>query len=219
MVIYGLCDSGEPGVIRYVGKAIDPKRRLHTHLTDNEGVTYKENWVRFVLSEGRKVEQVFIAFASTNEGANYLERHYIKLFRELGIVLTNATDGGDGQSHGWQPPEEWRRKKSEMMRNRVITKETRHKLSVAATGVKFSNERRSNISIALKGNGKGKPKSVEHRLKISQQNKGKPRAYMVARNKLPWTAERKAKQSESQQKRWAKQRLDKSLLPEFKEVV
>jgi hypothetical protein len=189
MIIYGLYDELEPGVIRYVGKTCnpDPRGRLDGHLHEVEQglTTYKCNWIRSVLEAGRSVVCTVIAFAPTDEELNQLERYYIKLFRDLGMKLTNATAGGEGQSKGYVRSEEAKRKRNAKLRGRRLSLEHIAKMVAGHRGRKHSAETCARISAGCKGKTKGKPKSAEHRARISAGLRGKPKPWLAERNRSP----------------------------------
>lgn len=97
MYIYALSDPAD-GEIRYVGfTSKTVKRRLMEHIAEaKEGkVTHQLNWIRSVLSEGRKPIAQVLEIVDEDSWADR-ERHWIKTLREQGKKLVNATDGGEG---------------------------------------------------------------------------------------------------------------------------
>lgn len=124
---------------------------------------YQRNrhWHHIVDKVGHKVE--IVTTCETWEEACQIERYLIKYYgrRDLGLGnLVNFTDGGEGTV------------------NRVVSDETRKKLSLASTG---------NI------NRRGQTHSEETKLKMSLAKKGKP-----SNNKgTKMTEEQKARMSEA----------------------
>ncbi|MDA9016539.1 GIY-YIG nuclease family protein [bacterium] len=58
--IYYLCDTKD-GIPRYVGKTIDPKKRISSHLKDVKyRLNHKSNWIKSVTENGGQVEMVII---------------------------------------------------------------------------------------------------------------------------------------------------------------
>ena len=92
-----------------------------------------------------------------------LEIETIAKYRKLGIKLCNNTNGGEGCS-GYIHTEQYK----EMMRNRLVTEETRAKISAARKGTKLSYETKTKIGLASKG----RYFSPEARAKISAAGMG-----------------------------------------------
>lgn len=98
MMIYTLTDSD--GSIRYVGKTSrSPLVRLDGHLKEAQNLprhsTYKNNWIRSLLAEGKQPHLTVLSCSLDTDGSD-LERWYIATFRALGYRLTNTTGGGGG---------------------------------------------------------------------------------------------------------------------------
>ncbi|MBB5664741.1 hypothetical protein GGE68_002938 [Rhizobium leguminosarum] len=92
--------------------------------------------------------------------------------REMGGLLINKTDGGDGAS-GQIQSEETRAKKSASMKGIVrgpMSDEARAKMSLARKGQIIGAEQREKLRIASTG----KTHTEETRLKMSESKKGKP---------------------------------------------
>ena len=84
--------------IRYVGKTINVKRRLHSHIAEaklNKSKRYVLNWVRQLLSDNKK--PVLEVIEICNE-SNWKEReiYWINYYKELIPNLCNLCDGGTG---------------------------------------------------------------------------------------------------------------------------
>jgi len=90
--VYGLVSSLD-GTMRYVGKTVEPDRRLHVHLLDRSH-SYKVHWIQDVLSKGGTVTLKVLQRVRSNGICT--ERKWIKLLKEKGERLTNLTSGGDG---------------------------------------------------------------------------------------------------------------------------
>jgi len=206
--IYGLYDSAEPGVIRYVGKTYCIKDRIRDHLsaTTRGERTHKARWIRLVLRAGRSVRHVVLGFATSNDEANDLERHFIKLMRSIGMDLTNATDGGDGQSPGYRPSAEARAKVGAAHRGRKRSPESVRKTAEAHRGRKRSPETCARISAAKMGK-PGHAISPATRAKLAVSNR-KPKPYMAAINSArEYTPELRARMRAAQLRRYEHDRL------------
>jgi len=199
--VYALSSSLDPGVVRYIGRSNKDSSipRLKQHLEEAAGsvCTYKNNWVRGVLSAGGEIIALVLESRLTWEESGVREIFLIAQHKSLGSPLTNMTDGGDG------------------VLGHVHSAKTREKMSVAQKGVPRgapSVKHRANLSAALKGRTPsvktraaalaatiGKPLSPGHRAKISASGKG--------RKHSPETIEN---MREAARQRWAKYRADKS---------
>lgn len=136
--IYGLVDP-ITGYVRYVGKSVNPKKRLQAHLTPNllKGKSHKNHWIRNLLGVGKKPELIFLESVRDSDWED-AECRWIAYYRNIPNypTLTNGTSGGDGVDKGTSPSEE-----------------TRKKLSAAHKGRKlppFTEKHRQNLSEATK---------------------------------------------------------------------
>lgn len=94
--IYGLLDEARPEEIRYVGKAVNPKQRLVLHLIPYalKKNTYKNNWAKSVLREGRRI-LMRILFIVPQDSWEKAERECIAFCSPI-HRLTNGNEGGVG---------------------------------------------------------------------------------------------------------------------------
>ncbi len=132
----------------YIGKG----STYRAHRTDNRN----QYWHHIVQAHGYKVE--IVKFFKEETEALKFEALLIKIYRNVGMKLTNMTDGGEG-SRGYVP-----------------TEATRQKLSVAAKGQKRTAEARLKISLAQRGSKNhmyGKSVSKETRAKQSKAGLGR----------------------------------------------
>lgn len=109
--IYGLNDP-ETGECRYIGKADNPKIRLSKHLSEGrntEKPCYRTNWLNSLTLRGLSPILEILDEVPKADWKLW-ERVWIKASRELGMNLTNGTDGGDGLDN---PSPEIRKKLSE----------------------------------------------------------------------------------------------------------
>ena len=124
---------------------------------------------------------------SNEKTAFELEKGIIKCFKNMGISLTNFTDGGEG---GTNPCEETRKRLSEAAKKRGVSKacqeakvlakkgkplsvEQRLKQSEAMKGIKFTDEHRKNISDSAKKRGISAEVRAVQKEKVSKKVIGK----------------------------------------------
>ena len=112
------------GEIFYIGKG-QGERHLHTFNRKNP------HWQRTVKKYGFTSE--ILANWETEAEAFEHEKLLIACFKDIGIKLTNMTDGGEGGS------------------GRVWSDELKAKVSKSLTGIKRSAETKNKISAAVKG--------------------------------------------------------------------
>lgn len=137
-VIYALLDPRLPpseGGLRYIGKTSKARlgRRYSEHLGDaeNNNRTHKERWISSLLKEGVKPT---IKPLYTIEGdGSAAEISFIKMFREMGFDLVNATDSGEGQSPGWIPSDETRAKMRQSRLGKTHSESTKEKIAASHT--------------------------------------------------------------------------------------
>lgn len=108
----------------------------------------------------------------TEVGALALERFYIRWYGRKDLrtgILRNMTDGGDGAA-GVTRSVETRKKISETNKGRILSDETRRKMSISKKGIKkkpFSEEHKRKIGEA----NKRRVVSSETRIKLSAPRK------------------------------------------------
>lgn len=119
-----------------------------------------ENFEWEVLDSARNIDEL-----------NKLEIFLIKLFKTFGEGY-NLTEGGKN----YTASTETKKRMSKAQKGRIVSEETRHKISETLTGVRFSEERVRNM-IGARGGEKhplfGKHRSSETKEKISVGKKGK----------------------------------------------
>lgn len=104
--IYKIYFNEEPNVV-YIGFSHQPKERYWQHLSEAKRPTRKGNWLKDRLARGWVLQQDILA--STNGDIAALETAYIRIYRQLGFILKNSTDGGEGARN---PSPETRAKRS-----------------------------------------------------------------------------------------------------------
>lgn len=208
--IYALIDP-RTDEIRYIGKTQyqTVEVRFKQHLKDSARGKdyYVYRWMRILQQDGL-IPQVCVLESGAGAGVDEAEKKWISWYRPWGR-LTNLTDGGDGSSKLFQS-EEKRRKISESWKYRVVSEETRRKMSEVRRGkvpkrgeawrlkasqlcIERNKQPRSaetcqKISAALRGKKRG-PLSEEHRRKVSEARRG-------SKLKVPRSAEACAKISQ-----------------------
>jgi hypothetical protein len=133
-------------------------------------------WKKHVGAQKPKDNKFIVMLETclTEIGAFALERRLINWWgrKDLGTgILLNRTDGGDGSS-GLIFPESAKKILSELNTGKVVSVETREKLSVVWKGRKQTTEHSENIIKSRKNN--GRPWFTEEaKKKISDSKKGK----------------------------------------------
>lgn len=110
------------GAVRYVGKSVDPKRRLTSHLADAKPrhKSHVSAWIKSLKKSGLYPEMNIIE-ACTEDWVNR-EMYWINYYKNKGAFLCNLTNGGEG-SLGHIVSEETRKKISiNNARTTLITK-------------------------------------------------------------------------------------------------
>lgn len=150
-LIYGLVDPWT-NQLRYIGKSQSGLRRPRQHSMPTylkRDRTHKANWIRQLLARGRRPDVVVIQEFQDPTILCLAEIHWIAYFKQIGCLLTNQCQGGEGFTG----------KHSE---------ETRRKMSLAHRG-----PRDPEIGRKISATKKGKPVSEEHKRKISEAMKAK----------------------------------------------
>lgn len=181
--IYALCEPGTR-TIRYIGKANDSKKRFRQHLKDStKAKTHLGNWLRLLKSNGG-IPHLEILDEVPDSQWEFWEREYIRVFRAIGMILVNSTDGGDGVT---------------------MTSEIREKIGAKNRGENSGNFRGVPWNLGKKGGvpwNLGKTTPAEVKEKQSAAKKGK----------RPWNfgkitpVETRARQSIAANTRWGKQK-------------
>jgi len=191
--IYGLIDPRN-NQLRYIGKSIDPPKRLKDHIKESKGSrrnNHNYNWIRQLLAEGlRPVLEILEEIPEDDWRER--EMDWISAARIVGLELTNRTDGGEGVSsytnRGRTISDEHRENLSKALKGRVFTEEQKRNMSKNrrgkgrgnknALGYKHTEETKQRVSATLKAREqptywKGKTFSEEHRRKIGEGVKGR----------------------------------------------
>jgi hypothetical protein len=158
----------DTGAVFYVGKGTGKRCTVRSHHHRNEF------WQRTEKKAGGFCVRM-VAKDVDEELAFLVEQERISQLRTVGIRLCNMTNGGDGTS-GWVKTPEWKRKVGEKHKGKVVSKETRAKISasIKASGYVHSFKVRKKISDTHKGHQRtlGLKHSDETKLKMSHAHKG-----------------------------------------------
>lgn len=98
--IYALLEP-DTKEIRYIGKTIDPEKRLKSHINSANKVdkrykkSYVKNWIYSLLLKNKNPEMIIIEEVN-NKNWQSREKYWIKFYKDEGCKLTNLTLGGDG---------------------------------------------------------------------------------------------------------------------------
>ncbi len=91
VTIYALSDARAPHTIRYVGKSIDPTKRLAGHVRDSKRSSLPVSvWLRALLGGGGMVAGYEIERVPDSLGAE-AEAYWIRALAERGHPLLNRT--------------------------------------------------------------------------------------------------------------------------------
>jgi hypothetical protein len=93
--IYGLSDL-ENGLIRYVGKSDNPKRRIQEHKQSSKfKITHRDTWINSVLQKGGFINLIILEIVDFN---NWKEKEIYWIDKYKNNKLTNHDKGGSGGS-------------------------------------------------------------------------------------------------------------------------
>lgn len=129
--IYALRDP-RTGLIRYIGKSTNPIARLNHHIflatctTKSRIETHVARWIRELVALNFRPLIVMLE-ETDRENWEERERYWITLFKD-GKSLTNLSNGGDGVDA--PRTEEWRRKIGAAHKGKIVSQQTRQRLSM-----------------------------------------------------------------------------------------
>lgn len=183
VTIYGLIDP-RTGEIRYVGKAIDPEKRLRGHMRER-GVTHKAKWIQALKRLGlRPILRILEEIHDSND-LDWQQREvfWIASLRQNGCPLTNLDGGGrlgkcisndtrdkiSAANKGKRRSAEARAQMTLSRTGRKASIATRAKMSAVRVGLRLSAEARAKLSLSKMGH----EVSAETRAKISSSRKGR----------------------------------------------
>jgi group I intron endonuclease len=156
--------------IRYVGKTIDPNKRLKEHVRKSTlAKTYKNNWIQQLIKKGLQPTLEIIDLVSEQNWGEQ-EQKWINKFRNEGVKLTNIADGGVGGNLGPIV----NKKISEALTGKKLRPETKEKIRQSRIGHRAAEETRIKMSNQRKGKDNhmfGKNHSNETKEKIGKKSK------------------------------------------------
>ncbi len=168
--IYGLkCPIA--GVVRYIGKSIDPQRRLKQHIKDARGKRYRyyaTHWLRKLLAARLVPELVIIRILQDGENWQEVEREVIAQYKAEGMPLVNTAIGGEGVE--WLDKEAYARhleKQRTFLKELYGTPEKKTEQAERSRAQWADPEKRQKMIDALRLNGA----SPEYRRKMSEIGK------------------------------------------------
>lgn len=127
--IYALSDCSQN--IRYVGQTNNPEKRLRDHISEartNKRFNRKNNWIRSMLEKDEIPNLIILETLSDKTKVDDAEIFHISQMKDLGFDLTNATDGGSIPPY---PTKETLEKIKSTNSTRIVSEETRQRMSKA----------------------------------------------------------------------------------------
>lgn len=184
----------DTNAVFYIGKGQDKTRRAYD-------CNRNKHWVNIVNKCGHTVH-IASKWKTEIEALEH-EKLLITCFKDLGIPLTNITDGGEGWS-GATHTQEFKEYMRGKMIGRVMSAETKKKMSVSAKLRSLTPEfitrntgennpmKRPEIAERSGAAQRGKKLTDEHKLKISVAGKGRMGANKGKTLSLEWRAKMSA---------------------------
>lgn len=179
------------GSVRYLGKSNNPFKRLKRHLLDSSP-SHKKNWIDSLKSAGMAPNMELLDEVPVSQW-QFWEREYIRVFKAIGLSLTNQCEGGENppsRTGTARPPfsSEWRAKIAASRRGKPTrlgvknSLETRAKISASKLGRPVPE---SVLLAAISAN-TGKKRSEEFGLKIVRAQTGFTRAATGQFKRMPY---------------------------------
>lgn len=216
--IYGLkCPVA--GVIRYVGKSINPQKRLIAHLTGARTGAYKHHtsaWLRKVIAEGLLPELVILEEVQLGQDWRAVEREWIQRAHRAGWPITNSTAGGEGLDYiDPEAKARYLRNLSAALKARMQTdagKENLRKMNEAGQTPAARAKRVASLNQAWSDPAKRAAWDAARMRMLDDESAQEKRAEGIKKNWLAnrdamvakiWTLETRAKQSAGRAADWA----------------
>jgi hypothetical protein len=140
-------------VVRYVGKANDPHKRLSDHLAPPHinAKSRKAHWLKKLVTQNLKPILNVLEFVDKSVWEE-AERKWIAYYRSQpdGHLLTNIAPGGGGIGDGFKHKSETLLKMSVAHKGRTHTPEARVNISLHRMGIQYSEETRRKMSESKK---------------------------------------------------------------------
>lgn len=138
------------GEIRYVGKADNPFVRYYMHLREwrwakNRKTNHRNTWIKSLHAEGLVPHMELLDEVPMSQW-EFWEREYIRVFRAIGVNLTNGSDGGECGPRMCGPANPMFGRTLTHRTGVKLSPETIEKIRRANTGKRHSPEARKNIS-------------------------------------------------------------------------
>ena len=142
------------------------------------------HWVNIVNKYGKPDVEILANWDTEKEAFDH-EKLLIASFRDMGFILANITDGGEG-CVGFRHTDEVKQRISRLNKGRKITPEQLEKLKIANTGKKHTQEtkeylRKINLERVLTDEQKSKISEAGKRKRLSEEAKDKIRQKALGR--------------------------------------
>jgi hypothetical protein len=121
--IYGISHRG---LIRYIGKSNNPRRRLYQHINEKSN-KHKYNWLNNIIKNNDR-PTIEIIDEVPEEEWEFWEQYWISQFKTWGFKLLNATNGGEG-ANGYKHAEHSKKKMRKSKLGTTLSQEQRDKIS------------------------------------------------------------------------------------------
>lgn len=198
--IYGLRCPVE-GVIRYVGKSVQPEKRIRAHLMAAQRGDYNHRtarWLRKIAKAGYEPELAILHQVAEGERWQDIERAFIASAPERGWRLTNSTAGGEGLDY-IDPVADaaYRRKLSRSLKKVWGTAERRKQASEGSVKAWSDPEITARRLVSMKS-AQSRPDVRARTLEVLADLASRPdvKAKKVAASTASWTGEKGAARRE-----------------------
>lgn len=169
--VYALCDPRTDGV-RYIGQSSIGMERPWAHGYPSKVRVLRtrvNSWIKHLQRQGLSFSVCVLEVFSTPDPLSAAEKGYIQQFAAAGCDLTNLTEGGEGV-RGWHHSAETKAKISAALRVRVISAETRKRISDVHRGRRVTAVGLERMRIAARK----RQEDPKRRIQISRSQGGRP---------------------------------------------
>lgn len=153
--------------VRYIGMTINPDKRLYDH-TSAPSNDHRGHWLKTLKRVGVRPIMELLEAVPTSD-VDEAERWWIAKYKESGAKLTNIQAGGRAVSTAA------RERKGASLRGRKRSPEACASISAGLRASLAFRAKNSLHITALNKKRAGKPLSLEHRRRVSEALKGKPK--------------------------------------------